>query len=55
MIDTAALRKRIIDLAIQGLLTPDVTIDEGVNSKVNNILIENEIRTTLFKAIFHLK
>lgn len=50
MIDTAALRKRILDLAIQGLLTPDVTIDEGVNSKVNNILIENEIANDIVQS-----
>lgn len=47
MIDTAALRKRILDLAIQGLLTPDVTVDEGVNLKVNNILVENEIKNDI--------
>ena len=50
MIDTAALRKRILDLAIQGLLTPDVTIDECVNSKVNNILIENEIANDIVQS-----
>ena len=50
MIDTTALRKRILDLAIQGLLTPDVTIDEGVNSKVNNILIENEIANDIVQS-----
>lgn len=50
MIDTVALRKRILDLAIQGLLTPDVTIDEGVNSKVNNILIENEIANDIVQS-----
>ncbi len=50
MIDTAALRKRILDLAIQGLLTPDVTIDEGVNSKVNNILRENEISNDIVQS-----
>lgn len=50
MIDTAALRKRILDLAIQGLLTPNVTIDEGVNSKVNNILRENEISNDIVQS-----
>lgn len=43
MIDTAALRKRVLDLAIQGLLTPDVAIDEGVVTKINCILNKNEI------------
>lgn len=47
MIDTVALRKRILDLAIQGLLTPDVMVDEGVNAKIQDILAENKIENNI--------